>query len=407
MMALKTHKNTPDGGLLLHYLVVALVLIGVSGCAGQPYTYQATDAFPIRERAVTQTRGGVSISASIPGEEETQAIFGAPLYERGIQPIWFDISNNSREPIRFTPTSVDRNYFSPLEVAYMHRKGFSKEARLEMESRFHDSAMPRQVPAGASRSGYVFTNASSGTRSFNVDLFSSGPDYSFAFFLTPPGFVADHAEVDFNTLYSSLELTDTDLAGARGRLLEAPLVSTDQSGQTAGRPVSLVIVGNGLDVLKALLRAGWYESPGLRTADEIKKAQYMYGRPPDAIFRIQRNKNRDRNKLLLWLSPIRLDGEEVWLAQIAHFIGQRTRLEQAIFGARLDPNIDEGRDFFLQNVWYSQSLEQISWLKAGNPVPIESALKDFNGNEYFTDGNVAITWLSGEPVSQIETRTVD
>jgi hypothetical protein len=388
-------------------LMVSLFLLLMSACATNSYQYKDSRSIPVQERAETQSQGGMSVSASVPGEDEAEAIFGIPIYKRGIQPVWIEVVNNTTDWIRFPPTGIDRNYFSPLEVAYMHRKGFSKEARSQMDRRFHDGAMPRRIPAGETRSGYVFTHVAPGTKSFNVDLFSGGSDYSFAFFLTTPGFVPDHEAIDFISLYPPAEMIDTDLDGARSALLKGPLASTDQTGQLQGRPLGIVIVADGIDVLKAILRAGWYESPRMRDPEQLEKAQYLFGRIPDAVFRIQRNKDTDRNKLHLWLAPIRLDGKEVWMAQVSHFIGQRTRLEQAIFGARLDPDIDEGRGFFLQNMWYSQNLKQFTWLNAGEAIPVEKALRDFNGAEYFTDGSLLMTWLSGLPVSLIETKVID
>ena len=100
---------------------------------------------------------------------------------------------------------------------------------------------------------------------------------------------------------------------------------------------------------------------------------------------------------------MRVDGKPVWLAHIAHFIGQRTELEQAIFGTRIDPDIDDGRNYFMQNVWYSQSLAQTAWLNLGRATSIEDARVDFNGSKYFTDGFLILAWLSGEPVSLLET----
>jgi hypothetical protein len=388
-------------------LMVSLFLLLMSACATNSYQYKDSRSIPVQERAETQTQGGMSVSASVPGEDEAEAIFGIPIYKRGIQPVWIEVVNNTADWIRFAPTGIDRNYFSPLEVAYMHRKGFSKEARAQMDQRFHDGAMPRRIPAGETRSGYVFTHAAPGTKSFNIDLFSASSDYSFAFFLTTPGFVPDHAAIDFISLYPPSEMIDTDLDGARSALLEGPLASTDQTGQLQGRPLGLVIVAEGIDVLKAILRAGWYESPRMTDPQQLEKAQYLFGRLPDAVFRIQRNKDTDRNRLHLWLAPIRIDGKEVWMAQVSHFIGQRTRLEQAIFGTRNDPNIDEGRDFFLQNMWYSQSLKQFTWLEIREPIPVEKALRDFNGSEYFTDGRLTMTWVSGVPVSLIETKEID
>ena len=276
-----------------------------------------------------------------------------------------------------------------------------------MDKRFHGSALPRQIPAGETRAGYVFTHASPGTKSFNIDLFSANIDHNFAFFVTVPGFVPDHAEVDFKSLYAPSDLLEYDHDGLRRALMESPMATKDQSGQKSGLPVSIVVVGEGIDVLKALLRAGWYESPSIRTEEQLAKAHYLFGRVPDAVFRIQRNKKKDRNELYLWLSPMRVDGKPVWMAQVTHFIGQSTQLEQVLFGTRIDPDIDDGRNYFMQNMWYSQSLEQLAWLAAGKANSVENTRVDFNGSEYFTDGFLIVAWLSGVPVSLLETTNAD
>ena len=65
----------------------------------------------------------------------------------------------------------------------MHRKGYSKEARKEMEQHLYQMRMPRRIYAGTSESGFVFTNATPGTKGVFVDVFGRGHgDQSFAFF---------------------------------------------------------------------------------------------------------------------------------------------------------------------------------------------------------------------------------
>jgi hypothetical protein len=289
----------------------------------------------------------------------------------------------------------------------MHRKGFTKEARAQMDRRFYESAMPRQILAGESRSGYVFTHASPGTKSFNIDLFGADTDYSFAFFVTVPGFVPDHAAIVFKTLYTPEEIHDYDLTGFREAIADLSITTTDHTGQKTGMPYGTVIVADGLDILKALLRAGWYETSGMLNADQLAKAHYLFGRTPDTVFRIKRNSKIDRNELFLWMAPLRVNGKPVWLAQVTHFIGRKTQLEQVIFGARIDPDIDVGRDYFLQNLWYSQSLEKMAWLATSDSISIENARTDFNDSTYFTDGYINVVWLSGEPVSLIQSRSLD
>jgi hypothetical protein len=382
-------------------------MLFLSACATQSYRYDETPFAAVRERAVTQTSDTVTVSASVPDANEARAIFGVPLYDRGIQPVWLKIVNHGPERMRFAPTSLDRDYFTPLEVSFMHRKGLTEGARQQMDRRFFETAMPRQIPAGETRAGYVFTHVSPGTKSFNIDLFGSASDYSFAFFVAVPGFVPDHAGIDFTSLYQPSEMVDMDLETARRELVEGNLVSSDHTGQKTGFPVNLILVGQGLDVRKALLRAGWTESPAATDEEQIRQAQYLFGRMPDAIFRKKRNQDQDRNKLFLWMAPQRIEGKAVWMAQVSHSIVRKTRFEQAIFGALIDPNIDDGRDFFVQNMWYSQSLLQIAWLTAREPISFEDRRVSFNESRYFTDGRLAIAWLSGEPVSLTETRIVD
>ena len=406
MTGLLLHLISVQSRLRVHISFVIFISFSLlfSGCATQSYHYESTDSFPIRDRAVSKTKGRITIWASVPGEDEAQAIFGIPIYDRGIQPVWLKIENNSEARVRFAPTGVDRDYFSPLEVAYMHRKGFTKEALRQMNQRFYHSALPRYIPAGESRSGYVFTHASPGTKAFNVDIFSGLEDESFAFFVSVPGFVPDHQSVDFDKLYDRSKIHDYDLAGLRTGLEDLPRNSTNQSGEQQGLPLGIVIVAQGIDVLKALLRAGWYESPKIHDADQLAKAHYLFGRTPDAVFRNQGSGSRERNELNLWLAPMLIEGKEVWLAQIVHFIGRKTQLEQAFFGARVDPDVDDGRNYLLQTAWYAQSLEQVGWMAGSGAVSIESARYDFNSLEYFTDGYRLIIWLSGEPVSLLETK---
>jgi hypothetical protein len=377
----------------------------VSACATKTYRYDDTLSLSIPQRAVVQSVDQLTVSASVPGEDETAALFGVPLYKRGIQPVWIEVDNQSDEFMRLALTSIDREYFAPLEVAYMFRKGFSKESRKAMEQRFYQSAMSRRIPPGETRSGYVFTHSSPGTKSFNVDLYGNEGDASFTFFVTVPGFVPDYREVDFKALYPPDEVEDLDLSGFRAALSEREWNTTSFSGQP-GLPISVVIVGEGLDVLKALLRAGWYEQPSSRDIVDKSTAHYLFGRLPDASFRIKRSDESERNELWVWQAPMRVDGAAVWLGRIAHFIGQKNQIRQVLFGARIDPDIDEGRNYFLQNTWYSQSLAQTAWLKVNPPVSIQAPARDFNDTEYFCDGYIAIAWLSGDPFSMVKTTQV-
>jgi hypothetical protein len=274
----------------------------------------------------------------------------------------------------------------------------------------YELSMQRQIEAGATASGFVFTHAAKGRKNLVVDVFNpDGDDASFAFFLEVPGFVPDHAVVDFDDLYPPSELVYYDADGFRSMLANWQCCTEDQNGKPTGLPLGVMLIGTGENALRALMKAGWYETrwEDARVNLKPEKSHYLFGRRADAVLRIKRGTSKERNELYVWKAPWRLEGEEVWISLITHFIGQRTQLEQALMGARFDPDIDDGRDFILQNIWYSQSLRQSAWLNGGDPSTSDQPRMDFNGAHYYTDGFRSVLWLSGDSVSLYETEYVD
>lgn len=386
-----------------------LLVLALSACSATPYKYTPLSNFTIIERAKTQVSGDFKVRASVPGEDEAEKLFGIPVYKRGIQPVWLEITNNSPNRARFAPYSVDKIYFSPYEVAYIHKKLFSKQGLADMEQRFNEITIPRQIPAGETVSGFIFTHASSGTKTFNVDIFYTGEDpdlENFTFFVEVPGFVPDHAEVDFKKLYTEDEIRDVDAAGLRETLMSLPCCSSDRDSSGIGQPVNIVLVASGKDLLQALLRAEWEESSYNRDEAYLAQAYYFFGRVPDAVFVNKRDKSTARNEMRLWLAPIRVDGRPVWVAQIKHAIGRRFKIGDFFMGVKPDPEADEGRNYILQNLWYSQSLKEFAWSNSGNKVSIKDPELDFKNNPWFTDGYRIVLWLSGDTISLLEAREI-
>ena len=395
---------------LRHFATAAFFLLLIAACSATPYKQESLSDFQVEQRALTKEQGPFRVRASVPSREEAEKIFGIPIYKRGIQPIWLEVSNNSPGRARFVLSSVDDNYFSPFEVAYMHKKLFSKQGWMDMEKYLYSTAMPRQIAAGETVSGFVYTHETNGTKAFNVDLFheSSKEDgyEEFTFFVQVPGFVPDHATVSFEKLYEASAIQDLNLDGLRDALLESPCCTTNLEGNGQGQPVNIVLVGNGLEVLKSLLRAGWTETSYEKHEKYLNNVNYLYGRPPDAVFRKSRRKSGERNELNLWLAPLRTDGKGVWMGQMKHAIGQRYKINEIFFGSAQDPDVDDGRNFLLQNLWYSQSLKTVAYTRTGKVVPMENPQLDFNNNPFFSDGNRIVMWLSGEPVALQETRNL-
>ena len=301
--------------------------------------------------------------------------------------------------IRYAPVGTDRFYFSPLEVAYKNRGGFSDEARAEMERRFDRLSMPRYIDAGETRAGFVFTHADSGAKGFNVDLFGSGESLHFTFLLRVPGFEPDYARVDFDTIYASDEIgayAGDDLYEATKRL---PCCSTDENGAEVGDPINIVVIGAGDDLLRAFLRSGWVETSVEDAIDQTR--HFLYGRSQDAIFRYHSFAGDSFYELRLWLAPIVSGNHRVWAGQVRHFFN----LGSAI--TLFDPDVDNARNFALQNLAYGQSLKSLGWIAGEEVAPVETFWTNLIEPAFFSDGFRIALWLSGDPVSLLDVNALD
>ena len=125
--------------------MTACILLNILFWGSASYNPQPLNEEPFRERAILQTERGVRVLAAVLSAEETQSVFGLSLYKNGIQPIWLEIENHTKQRIWFSPVSIDRDYFSPLEVAYMHHSGYRKSAKQNMDRFFYQHAMNKPI----------------------------------------------------------------------------------------------------------------------------------------------------------------------------------------------------------------------------------------------------------------------
>ena len=376
---------------------------------------------PFRERAQTQCENNVCVAAAVLSAEESEALFGLPLYKKDIQPVWLEIDNKDEEVVWFPPAGLDPDYFAPLEVAYMHHGTFSKSTNERMDQYLHERGLRGRIPPGRTRSGFVFTNLHMGTKAFNVDLV--GKDHrvrSFTFFISVPGMAVSHQDVEWHALYQEDEIVfcddDKDL---REALETLPCCAANNDGTRQGRPINLVIIGRGIDLHHKLIRRGWNETQSLEKGFTSEGQQsaifarayryeavsplYLDGRHQDAAFRKTRKTAEERNHLRLWLSPLRYKGKPVWIGQISRNI--RVRYLPNTF--RLEPLVDEARTYILQDLWFAQGLEKFGYVKGVGPASMSEPRLDLEGEPYFTDGYRVVLWLSGRPVSFSDVEAVD
>jgi hypothetical protein len=231
---------------LVLILLVTSILIG--GCAST-YNPRSMEEVPFKKRAQTKHQGAIRVTAAVLSAEESEEMFGVPLYKKSIQPIWLEIENNAKQPVWFFSAGVDPEYFSSLEAAYIHRSGFSEQARKQMDRHFHERGMAFYIEPGTTRSGFVFTNLDEGTKTFNVDLVAEDHQAgSFTFIIPVPGLKVDHSEVDFEKLYPEDEIVTHDEKGLRKALENLPCSTTSGDGTEQGDPLNIVVIGNLEDV---------------------------------------------------------------------------------------------------------------------------------------------------------------
>ncbi|MBT8363464.1 MAG: hypothetical protein KJP23_02080, partial [Deltaproteobacteria bacterium] len=71
-------------------------------------------------------------------------------------------------------------------------------------------------------------------------------------------------------------------------------------------------------------------------------------------------------------------------------------------------DLDEVRDFFLQNLWYAQGIKKHGFVKRiGTVSTISQPKKTFRGTTYITDGYLAVIWLSADSVPLSDVEAVD
>ena len=391
-----------------HSRYLSLCLCGVlllGGCAGQPYISTDVSTGSFLARKITQEQESIRVSAAVPDAGETAELFGLALYEKGVQPVWIEVENNSADSLRLSIWSIDSDYYSPLEVAWMNRKGYSGEGQAAMERSLYDAAIGRRIPPGGKSSGYVFTHLRPGTKGFNVDLISDQMrSHTFTFFVPIPGFVADYMTVDFERLYDDEEIVELDLDTLRPALEQVQHHASDASGTLKGLPLNVAIIGTPDTLRRALLRADWQETEVGSYLIGKAREQHYAGRPPDSTFIKTRADGTERKVLSLWLTPLRVGQEPVWLGQTVTAVSGR---KKAGDNSLVSPDTDAPYIYLMQNFWYSQSLTRIGFVRAGEAVSSAAPVETFGSLRYYSNGMRGVLWLSEDPVALDEVHNLN
>jgi hypothetical protein len=296
--------------------LVALLLCALLGCAS--FNPVPMGEVPFQERTQSQSRDGITVTTTVLSREESKQIFGVDLAKKRIQPVWFEIENETELPFSILLTSVDPGYFSAHEAAYRNHLRFRPGTNKKIDEHFSAHALDPSLPPRSRTSGFLFTNLKLGTKEVRLRVFGPGRTKTFEFYVPVPGFRADYHEVDWDTLLAQDFVEYEDEGALRQALQELPCCTTRKNGSGAGDPVNLILIGDIEPVANALIRAGWDETETLTFGSALRtfraffggeykyspmSALYLYGRAQDAGFQKARDTIHERNHLRLWFSP--------------------------------------------------------------------------------------------------------
>ena len=236
---------------------------------------------------------------------------------------------------------------------------------------------------------------------------------TFTFFIPVPGLNIDHYNVDWENLYTDEEWVDLEKDQLIEILEQVTCCVTDKKGTGSGDPINLVVIGHPDDVYTAFIRAEWDETETVTKASTMKtigsflsggeyryspvSGLYVFGRPQDVAFQKARENIHERNHLRLWMSRATYQGVSVFLGQISRDIGVRFTTK-TITTHKIDPNVDETREYLLENLAYSQALEKFAYVGGVGEVPIDRPQGNLTGDPWFSDGYRIVLWVGSDPV---------
>jgi len=394
------------------------------------------------ERAELQKDDTIAVKASVLSNQESERFFGVPLARRGIQPVWLQITNNSKAPYRLRLASLDPHYYPPLEAAYVNHfhvlrriLGFgalawiffpflfllpfklmaARIANRRMNAYFQEHGLGYGlIRPGTTVGGFVFTALDEGSKQFSVKLLGGAGPREFTFSIPIPGLRVDHGNKALEELAASQQAIECDEAELRKRLEALPRSTTNRKGTREGDPLNLVVIG-AFDTVLCGFGARWDETEAITFKSCLRMCKafalgssYRYspvsplfadGRSQDFALQRARQTIDERLHLRLWLSPLRFQKQPEWIGQISRDIGVRfTPKTWNLTTHKVDPNIDDARDCLLDELLETERVGLVGYVPGAQAALRTAPRHNLTGDPYFTDGLRAIVMFA-------ETRT--
>jgi hypothetical protein len=379
----------------------ATLVLALAGCADWRAPADFDEA-GLRGRAVSATKGEVSVSAAVLGAEDSHRMFGVDLAENDVHAVWVEVRNGTRDPLWLLRPGTDPDYFSPHEVAWVMHMPIAGAANERIDEHFDRRGFKNPIPPGATVAGVHFTHPERRTKLLNIDLFQPGTLIPFTLFLPVVDNVVGPDSAQTFHRYPAGESTDyKDLGALRAALERLPCCATDAAGTAPGDPLNAIFVGEFLDIGPAVVRRGFRRDP-----QAIDRTQHVFGREPDFVLRKQAQGGAPATWVRGWLTPVLFDGRAIYLVQVGRPVGGRFGPQDS-WSVVLHGNVDEARNYLVQDMMYSGGLSKLGFVTGVGPAPPTEPRTTFGGARFHTDGLRAVLFFSTRPLSLSDVEILD
>jgi hypothetical protein len=345
--------------------------------------------------------------------QEARELFDVDLSLKQIQPVWIKIDNRDDHPYWLISSALDPEYFSPAEVAYSERRWFQSGYNEELERYFTKQSFHNPISPNSVTSGFIFVNLDEDEKELDIDLISKKETKFFDFYFELSDLKAQSlAEVEQNHPKSQRKVVNEH--ELRRILQQLPCCTTSEDGKKTGDPLNLVLIGDASTLFPPFVRRGWHHSEDSYLGSIWKtfnsfifgkhyryspvSSLYYQGRKQDIALQKARGTIHQRNHMRLWLTDYEFDGKEVWVGQISRDIGVRFTWHTPTFTThKIDPDIDETRTAFIEDMLFSQGLSRIGFVTGVEARTPESPGYNLTGDEFYTDGLRAVLEFDVRP----------
>lgn len=351
----------------------------------------------------TAAKDGITVSTAVPGVDAVEAIFGLKLIEKGIQPVFVEIRNGSGAPLWYMPITTDETYFSPAEVAFRFHDPLDPDRSVANAKRMESLAVPMAIAPGATASGFVYTHLETGLKFLTFGLLKDGNEIDFRFVVPVAGPHYALPQPGASHLPALSAFEDVDLPTLKARIEAMPCCTTNEAGDRNGDPLNLVVVGNGIDTLFPFVGRGWRltEPLDLHSAFDTAKSLligseyatspvsplYAFGRHQDVALEKARSSINERNHMRFWLTPLRYEGQSVWIGQISRDIGvELTDKSWYLTTHKIGPEVDFDRDYLLQDLLKGGAVAHFGYAKGVGVSRFPDPHVNLTDDPYVTDG---------------------